>query len=690
MSQFEQSLFQYLENIKKQLSLKPLNLGGIPYSGGGYGQPPGGYIGYLPQTRVAYDLTEASNDGWVESGAVAEDGTVVSGTLLDNLNHIRYRVTCLEEGGNLEIQKDGIVVLSGVTIVNFEGDADVIPDGIGKVTVTVSGGSSSSLTVSISGVDIATNINTLDFENAAIVDNGDNSVTITCFGGEITGLTPGSVLFASATGKVTEDNNKFYWDDTNDILYLGDKSVPFTSSSILRLVKDGGTTGITALSYGSIPVWAGISSGGTKSAPTASADNSDLLWISGGGYDGADWYGAAYIKFIADETWAVGKHGTRMEFMVTNPGAVTTVNALELYNNTAIFPGTIKTNLTGTLDIAATRTVDIDANLTITTALTNNTGAGTLTWPAGGATLTIPATGTVDLLEAAQTITAEKTFTRTITNTSGQLIIGICYPITSSNGTYNDYGLSISNYGLVSTGVTNSGSYRGIQGYALRNSRAAGSDDSGTLATLAGLIFGVGHNNTNVSATPITTDCDAIRISLYGITGTIAYFKGLNIITTYLSGATGTEWAGINIGEMKAGATTTYGINVYKVSGTGTNNYGINIGDVSGATNNYALHTNTGNIVFNEGGNIDSDVRMESDTNINCFTLDAGNENITIKAASVSANYDLGLCGSGVLMLKETTTPTADTNYGKLYTKNDNKLYFQDGANAEHEISLVA
>lgn len=43
----------------------------------------------------------------------------------------------------------------------------------------------------------------------------------------------------------------------------------------------------------------------------------------------------------------------------------------------------------------------------------------------------------------------------------------------------------------------------------------------------------------------------------------------------------------------------------------------------------------------------------------------------------------------GVLTIKETTTPTAATNYGKIYTKSDNKLYFQDGAGNEHEISFV-
>lgn len=44
---------------------------------------------------------------------------------------------------------------------------------------------------------------------------------------------------------------------------------------------------------------------------------------------------------------------------------------------------------------------------------------------------------------------------------------------------------------------------------------------------------------------------------------------------------------------------------------------------------------------------------------------------------------------NGVLTLFETTTPSAVADYGKVYTKNDNKLYFQDGAGVEHEIAFV-
>lgn len=43
----------------------------------------------------------------------------------------------------------------------------------------------------------------------------------------------------------------------------------------------------------------------------------------------------------------------------------------------------------------------------------------------------------------------------------------------------------------------------------------------------------------------------------------------------------------------------------------------------------------------------------------------------------------------GILHLKESSTPTAKTNYGALYFKNDNKLYAQDGAGTEHEVAFV-
>ena len=64
------------------------------------------------------------------------------------------------------------------------------------------------------------------------------------------------------------------------------------------------------------------------------------------------------------------------------------------------------------------------------------------------------------------------------------------------------------------------------------------------------------------------------------------------------------------------------------------------------------------------------------------------NGTVGIGTGSPSAYADLTLEG-GVLCVKETTTPTANANYGKFYTKNDNKAYFQDGAGVEHELAYA-
>ena len=70
--------------------------------------------------------------------------------------------------------------------------------------------------------------------------------------------------------------------------------------------------------------------------------------------------------------------------------------------------------------------------------------------------------------------------------------------------------------------------------------------------------------------------------------------------------------------------------------------------------------------------------------------FDGDNQNISINATTaLSAHFDLALRGDGVLCMIEGATPTADAGYGKLYTKNDNKLYFQSGDGVEHEVAYV-
>jgi len=62
--------------------------------------------------------------------------------------------------------------------------------------------------------------------------------------------------------------------------------------------------------------------------------------------------------------------------------------------------------------------------------------------------------------------------------------------------------------------------------------------------------------------------------------------------------------------------------------------------------------------------------------------------NSTATAMTINYKSEVILEG-GIIAIKETSTPTAVADYGRVYCKSDNKLYFQDGAGSEHEISFA-
>lgn len=75
-----------------------------------------------------------------------------------------------------------------------------------------------------------------------------------------------------------------------------------------------------------------------------------------------------------------------------------------------------------------------------------------------------------------------------------------------------------------------------------------------------------------------------------------------------------------------------------------------------------------------------------SDSMPTALNLDIANAKLAIDGTPLTNEGDLQALGSGVLALKETTTPTADADHAKVYSKSDNKLYYQDGAGSEHAL----
>ncbi len=69
-------------------------------------------------------------------------------------------------------------------------------------------------------------------------------------------------------------------------------------------------------------------------------------------------------------------------------------------------------------------------------------------------------------------------------------------------------------------------------------------------------------------------------------------------------------------------------INIQSVSLATTTNTGLSISDITGATNNFAIRTNAGNIVFNDGGNANSDFQYKGDTDNNLIFGDASADKV--------------------------------------------------------------
>ena len=108
--------------------------------------------------------------------------------------------------------------------------------------------------------------------------------------------------------------------------------------------------------------------------------------------------------------------------------------------------------------------------------------------------------------------------------------------------------------------------------------------------------------------------------------------------------------------------------------------------DSNGTTLNLTTDA-AGEVVINNAQE-NVDFRVEGDTIDDLLFCDATLLVVGIKTRTPSQYADLTLEG-GILCIKETTEPTADTGYFKIYGKADDKLYFQDGGGVEKEVATV-
>ncbi len=148
-------------------------------------------------------------------------------------------------------------------------------------------------------------------------------------------------------------------------------------------------------------------------------------------------------------------------------------------------------------------------------------------------------------------------------------------------------------------------------------------------------------------------------------------------------------WGDLDVGMWRPGddilGFTAGGIESYRateVGGAITNTFTNDVVITDLASANTLVLTPTA------AGLIDT-LETEDVTEITLDTLDVDYLEVNSELLVNEVIDTLKVNGAGILSIHETTTPAAVDDYGKIYTKSDNNLYFQDGAGNEKELGIT-
>lgn len=145
-------------------------------------------------------------------------------------------------------------------------------------------------------------------------------------------------------------NTKFLVTDTGQV---GINTLSPTSQ--IETSMDGGANSDirmrVASSGGGVPVYYGMRSGGSLSAPSATPTGKGLFWLGAMGHDGTAWTTAltGLIGFYSTENWTNTTMGTDMRFFTTANGTNTRVERIRISDSGNI--GIATTSPTQKLDV---------------------------------------------------------------------------------------------------------------------------------------------------------------------------------------------------------------------------------------------------------------------------------------------------------------------------------------------------
>jgi hypothetical protein len=169
----------------------------------------------------------------------------------------------------------------------------------------------------------------------------------------ISGFTQGSVLFANSLGQISQDNSKFYWDDTNFALGLG--AIPAAATMIDGVNISGTTKPVQMTGYGGNVGFRTRRANGTLGSPTASILGDTLGFFGARGY-GATGFAATStgaMNMLAGGTFTDTSMPTYIAFNTTPVGSVTGLERLRIAPSGNILMGTIVDNGLDLLQLSA-------------------------------------------------------------------------------------------------------------------------------------------------------------------------------------------------------------------------------------------------------------------------------------------------------------------------------------------------
>jgi hypothetical protein len=298
-----------------------------------------------------------ATDVWIELPSTTA-GTVTS------LNGLTGAVT-LAAGSGIALSQAG----STITISNTEAGGTVTSVGLSTpgVLYSVSGSP-----VTTSGVLALNLINqTANTVLAGPSSGGPGAPSFRALTGtDLGGFTQGSVIFAGASGNLTQDNPNFYWNDTSLSLGLG--VIPSTSIALDIVNNSGANKPVQATGYSGNVGFRSRRANGTLASPTASNSGDILGFYSARGY-GTTGFAASStgsINIVADGSGSFTDTSmpTYLQFQVTPVGSVTAAEAMRIAANGFVGIGT--TNPTSNLQINVTNT-NPAANVITSQAITN-------------------------------------------------------------------------------------------------------------------------------------------------------------------------------------------------------------------------------------------------------------------------------------------------------------------------------